>query len=128
MTPQTPAGSVIQAAAAGAAAGAASSPTLVIILLAFALLAIGISILAVTIVFGNRRRIESNERNIEQHMDRVTAELAKRDRLFEQEFQMRRDAEERTARAIEILNHNLKNNTDLLHVMVRGHMEAKEAP
>ncbi|WP_122050372.1 hypothetical protein [Asaia bogorensis] len=126
MTPQTPAGSVVQAAAAGAAAGAASSPTLVIILLTFALLAIGFSIVANVVVFGNRRRIEHFERRVIEQNDRITEEMAKRDRLFEQEFQARRDSDDRTARAIEGLTHNLKCYSDLVVVIVRGHMEKKD--
>ncbi|WP_406586788.1 hypothetical protein [Asaia lannensis] len=106
MTPQTSAGSVVQAAAAGAAAGAASSPTLMLILLACVLLAIGLSIAAVLMGFGNRGRIEEIERD---HAER---------RAFEN----------RTERAIETIACDLRNNTDLLHVMVKGHMNKKETP
>ncbi|RUT27383.1 hypothetical protein C0V97_01030 [Asaia sp. W19] len=106
MTPQTPAGSVVQAVAAGAAAGAASSPILVLILLAFVLLAIGLSIAAVLMGFGNRGRIEEIERD---HAER---------RAFEN----------RTERAIETIARDLRNNTDLLHVMIRGHMDKKDIP
>jgi len=89
------------------------------IILAFALASIGSSIVAVLIVFANRRRLD----NLEQQTRRLTEEFEKRDRLFEGEFEKRRVSEARLERAIDALGQMLKNNTELLHVVVRGHMK-----